>query len=186
MDLELEQLGIAADRVEWRAQLVAHHGEEFALRPVGCFGVDARALGDRQQLLPLDQCVVPRRDIDSHDDDAPGRVRCRREGVIQQVVVVVDWPRALRVEAEHRVGPHERYAGVVHVVEDSLGLRSGEVGKHLDEPLAAWVAPPDDLLIFHIRHGVAQFAPVDHGDRDGRGSEHARKVGPRIVRLSTR
>src|SRR5687767_4238368 len=36
-DPELEELGIADDGVERRAQLVAHHGQELGLRPVGGF-----------------------------------------------------------------------------------------------------------------------------------------------------
>jgi hypothetical protein len=34
-DPQLEQLGVAADGVERRAQLVAHHRQELALRAVG-------------------------------------------------------------------------------------------------------------------------------------------------------
>src|SRR5919112_746256 len=35
VDLHVEQLGIAANRIERRAELVAHHGKELALRSVG-------------------------------------------------------------------------------------------------------------------------------------------------------
>ena len=58
----LEQLGIPADRVERRAQLVAHHGEEFAFRtvrrlrlPSRGFGIGARALGLGEDLLGFGQ-----------------------------------------------------------------------------------------------------------------------------------
>ena len=60
-NLALHHFGEAEDGVEWRAQLVAHLGEEARLGDIGGFGAPARLVGNRLRLFELaDQRVLLR------------------------------------------------------------------------------------------------------------------------------
>ena len=55
--VELEQLAKADDGVEGGAQLVAHSGQELALRPVGALGLVPGRLGGALGQVPVGDVV---------------------------------------------------------------------------------------------------------------------------------
>src|SRR5687768_11094775 len=81
----VHQLAVAEDRVEWRAELVAHDGEELPLGAAGRLGVTARVLALPVQARVVDGRRRPPRDL-------------RRE---REVVGTVDPARLRRDEREH-------------------------------------------------------------------------------------
>ena len=115
----LEQLRVAADGVERRAQLVAHHREELALGAVGRFRLAARGALALEELVALHEMVAhvvlasaraERGAQHRHDGrDADGTLEQRDVGVRRELLERArDGARQLALAGEHddrHVGP---------------------------------------------------------------------------------
>src|SRR6185437_3530205 len=152
------EVGVAADGVERRAQIVRHRREELALRPVGALGFRPR----RGNLLAR---MYLARHIDGVDEDA-GRVAVRiperlidevdvqRSGASDIAAVEANEPLALRVR---RAGAEDR----IEQLENSLILQFRE---RLSHGAANDVALPDQLLIERVGDRKDMLRTLEHGD----------------------
>jgi hypothetical protein len=87
-DPELHELRVAADGIEWRAELVAHHGEELTLGAVRGLG-----LGTRPALRLVEPCPV----------ECLRVLLCDRHKEI--ALVGVEHPRGGELEHQHAFDP---------------------------------------------------------------------------------
>ncbi|HEU4631477.1 MAG TPA: hypothetical protein VFS08_17115 [Gemmatimonadaceae bacterium] len=149
----LQQVGVADDRVERRAELVAHRRQELRLGPVRLLGLGARRFGVRQQLLALavqrtDGARAGQHDRHEHADDRDDEER--------------DAVHALHHGALAQVHPHPAEG---HRHDD----RGGEDAPQED---AARVGPRDErddtLVRPHEGDGLGQ-----EEEADGRRQRHA-------------
>jgi hypothetical protein len=163
VDAELDQLGVAADRVERRAQLVAHHRQELALGTVGRLCPLTRALRrcEQRELVQRRERAVGSQRGARRPADHPARTQVEQHGEEQpalagrQVRLVAD-PRAVRGRVRVQAEAPRQQVG-------RDGLRVGRVGgAHGAPPPTAHEAvlahESRDPLPRHAPAGGAQFA----------------------------
>ena len=181
-DAQLQQVGVADDRVDRRADLVAHVGQELALRLVGLLGLQAGALRLPPRADVVGDVVAVRHHPGARAVPLPDRVVDEVDEVLLRLAV------ALARDHHGHLAADERRSRLEHAVEELLEALAAHVRERLEE------RPPDQLAVAH--HLVV--GPVDvledvlgaaqHGHEGGRLREDVEKsglgaLGPRARRL---
>jgi hypothetical protein len=104
VDAEVDELRIAADRVQRGARLMAHHGEKLALRLIGFVGDLSRHLevvGTGHQLV-VDAGQLEREQV-RLAEDAPGhRKECLHAATEQLATVIAEHRGERRIDGDDR------------------------------------------------------------------------------------
>jgi hypothetical protein len=122
VNLQLEQLGVSADGVERRAQLVAHRREEITLRTICRFGFIAGRLRNTSARDEI-------RHIHGHDRDAFDAAILIEQGMIHQVekpLFHLAGPAPIQYGAYF--GADERHTGREDTIQQLVDSLARELG----------------------------------------------------------
>ena len=154
MDAHFQELHMPTDRIERRAQLVAHSGEELTLGMVGsfCISTSLDLIGDIQ-------C---HRDHSGYLAVGLG-IRMVEEREIRRHRI----PVAMSVVRERQVVPHVRNARSIHIVEQRDKTVRIRLGKNVAYRFSEQLSPGDETPVERIGEleDVVRSANDTYGDR---------------------